>query len=74
MTMTGTLINPAEDAYNGDGWLADVEKLNAPHDWYFRTPNGLRRRVSVESYTPAWATQSANRIMDITVVMQEVSD
>lgn len=72
MTMTGTLINPAEDSYNGDAWLAQLEVFNEPHDWIFRTPNGLRRRVSVESYTPAWATQSANRIMQVTINMQEV--
>lgn len=74
MTMTGTLINPAEDAYNGDGWLAQLEILNKPHDWYFRTPNGLRRRVMVTDYTPAWATQSANRVMQVTINMQEVAD
>lgn len=74
MTMTGTLINPAEDAYNGDGWLSALEVFNEPHDWIFRTPNGMRRRVMVESYTPAWKTQSANRVMDVTIVMQEVAD
>lgn len=74
MTMTGTLINPAEDLYNGDAWLAQLEVLNEPHDWIFRTPNGMRRRVSIESYTPAWATQSANRVMDVTIVMEEVKD
>jgi hypothetical protein len=73
MTMQGTLINPAEDSYNGDAWLPQLEILHKPHDWIMRTPNGLRRRVRVESYTPDWATQSANRIMNVTIVTQEVA-
>lgn len=74
MTIQGTMINPAEDAYNGDGWLPQLEIFNAPHDWILRTPNGLRRRVRVESYTPDWVTQSANRLMGVTIVTQEVAE
>lgn len=74
ITIIGTFINPDENAEMGDAWMKELEILNEPHDWVLRAPNGMRRRVMVESYQPVWQPQTANTIMDVTINMQEVAD
>lgn len=74
ITIIGTFVNPDEDAEIGDAWMKELEILNEPHDWVLRTPNGMRRRVMVESYQPVWQPQTANTVMDVTINMQEVAD
>ena len=71
--MTGTFVNPREDAYAGDSWVRELEILNEPHDWILRTPGGMRKRVMVESYQPVWETSTAATLMNVTINCQEVS-
>ena len=67
----GTIVFPSVFP-NGDMELSGLNVLDNPHDWLFRNPAGMRRRVRVVSWGTTQDTGQLGRVAEVTINMEEV--
>lgn len=69
LTLSGTILDTVRRGNISSIWLPDAQKLDESHDWYLRSPEGERFKVTVESWSLG---ASRNGIQQLSIDMQEV--
>lgn len=67
----GTIAFPSVFPW-GDMELSGLNVLDNPHDWTFRNPKGVRKRVRVTSWSVDQDTEQLGRVAEVTINMEEV--
>ncbi len=67
----GTIAFPSVFTW-GDMELSGLNVLDNPHDWTFRNPKGVRKRVRVTSWSVDQGTGQLGRVAEVTINMEEV--
>ena len=68
----GTIAFPSVFPW-GDMELSGLNVLDNPHDWVFRNPKGVRKRVRVTSWSVDQDTEQLGRVAEVTINMEEVA-
>lgn len=71
MTVKGTVLFPSVFP-NGDMELGALTVLDEPHDWIFRNPKGMRRKVRITSWSTSQDTGQLGRVAEVSISMEEV--
>lgn len=71
ISVKGTILFPSVFA-NGDMELSALSVLDNPHDWVYRNPKGMRKRVMVRSWGFDQDTSQLGRLAEVTIAMEEV--
>ena len=56
----------------GDMELPALNVLDNPHDWLYRNPKGVRKRVRVSSWSTSQSTEQLGRVAEVTIDLEEV--
>lgn len=67
----GTIAFPSVFPW-GDMELSGLNVLDNPHDWVFRNPKGVRKRVRVASWSVDQSPEQLGRLAEVTINMEEV--
>lgn len=71
MQVKGTIAFPSVFAF-GDMELSALDALDEPHDWLFRNPRGVRKRVRVTGWNTSQDTEQLGRLAEVSIDMEEV--
>lgn len=71
ITVKGTIAFPSVFSW-GDMEIGDLNVLDDPHDWIFRNPRGVRKRVRIASWDVSQDTGQLGRVAEVTIDMEEV--
>ena len=67
----GTIAFPSAFPF-GDMEPSGLNVLDNPHDWIFRNPRGVRKRVRVASWSMDQDADQLGRVAEVTINMEEV--
>lgn len=71
LRVKGTVLFPSVFA-SGDMELAALNVLDNPHDWIFRNPRGMRKRVRIASWSTEQDASQLGRLAEVSIDMEEV--
>lgn len=71
LSVKGTILFPSVHP-GGDMELSALSCLDDPHDWVYRNPRGMRKRVMVTSWGTEQDTGQLGRVAEVTINMEEV--